>query len=242
MSDIRLQNVVIGYHPLKPISQPINLHMEQGEIIAFIGRNGAGKSTLLKSISGQIKTLSGQILINGTEIHSLSLEQRSQLLSVVTTGNDRVTHFSVEESIALGRHCHTNFLGTLQQTDKEIIDETIQLLKIGHLRKKQMGELSDGERQRVALARALVQETPFLLLDEPTSHLDYPSRIELFQLLQSLSSEKHIGILISTHELDLTLRFCQRLWCYFPDGKVTSHLSTEITGDRLNTLYATTVF
>ena len=235
MSSICLQDVVIGYAADVPISLPLCLSVEQGEVVAFIGKNGVGKSTLLKTIAGLVPPLRGKLS------HTGQLEG-GRLLSLVTTGRETPTLFTVEESISLGRFPYTNGWGTLRQEDWKIIDEIVSLLKLEKLRGRKLTELSDGERQRVAIARALVQQAPFLLLDEPSSYLDYPSRIALFQLLQELAHERNIGILFSTHEVELCQRFCDRIWCYYPDGSVISFLPKELNERVMNEIFDTQLF
>jgi iron complex transport system ATP-binding protein len=140
--------------------------------VALIGVNGVGKSTLLRSLSGLQESLSGEIIINDTPLHNLTPQERSEYISLVLTEQPISKNLSVLELIALGRQPYTNWIGSLSSDDLQHINTAIELVNIEVLRDKKCYELSDGQLQKVLIARALAQNTPVIILDEPTTHLD----------------------------------------------------------------------
>ena len=215
MSFLQLKGVSIGYQNHKQthiVQSGLNLTADEGEMIALIGKNGCGKSTLLRSIATLQPILGGTILLKGKDIHTLKSKERAQLLSVVLTRQDRVASFTVRELIAIGRDPYTGWLGSLSSNDIEVIRQSIKMTDLDGFTERSVHELSDGERQRVFIARALAQDTPLILLDEPTSHLDLPNRIKIMLLLQKLARETGKTIFISTHELETAIQVADKLW------------------------------
>lgn len=217
MSEVILQtrHLAIGY-PLKKnnakrVQESLNLEMRAGEMIALVGSNGAGKSTLLRSLCGLQKCLEGEIIIQGKEMQSLSPSAKAKTISVVLTHHADTNLLSVKEVVSIGRQPYTNWIGTNSEMDDEIIRQSLSTVQISHLTERRLSELSDGEKQKVWIAMALAQNTPIILLDEPTSHLDYKNKTEIFKLLKLLSQTGK-SILISTHEIDLSLQYADQLW------------------------------
>ncbi len=181
-------------------------------MIAIIGPNGCGKSTLLRTLAGLQKPLLGDIYVDNEKINKKSIQEKSKLISLVLTDPVRVGGLSVFDMVSMGRFPYTNWLGNLTAIDKEKIEEAICLMKLEEFRNRSLSELSDGERQRVMIAKALVQDTPIILLDEPTAHLDLNNRIEIITLLRSISTNTSKSIILSTHELDLALKLTNKIW------------------------------
>lgn len=152
---------------------------------------------------GFIPTLEGNVFIENQLTSQISPQQLARKISIVNTERVRMNYFLVSDFIGLGRFPYTNFIGQMSDTDKTIIYDTIQALSIEHLITKYLSQLSDGELQKVLIARALVQDTPIVLLDEPTTHLDLVNRFHIFQLLKKLTVNKLI--VLSTHEVELAL-------------------------------------
>ena len=209
MNEITIQDLTIGY--LKPLAKDLNGSIQKGDFIALVGQNGVGKSTFLRTVCGLQLKLSGQVLIDKQPIESYSNKEISKKISVVLTGKPESLNLTVVELVALGRHPYTGWLGTLTAKDKSKIEEAITAMEINYIATKKLNELSDGQLQKAAIARALAQDTDFIFLDEPTSHLDLRNRIDVFQLLSKISKEK--GILISTHEVDQAVKVCDTFWC-----------------------------
>lgn len=194
------------------IAQQISAQLSEASLTALVGVNGAGKSTLLRTLTGEQKALEGALTLHGKALNDYSRGERARQIAVVLTQSVEAPQMLAEEVVALGRLPYTNLMGSLKSTDLEVVNHAIRVTGITHLRQRRIGSLSDGERQRVMLAKALAQETPFILMDEPTAFLDYPSRTETFMLLRKLAHEERKSILLSTHDLDLALKCCDQIW------------------------------
>lgn len=206
---VELKEVSVGYQT--PLVEGANALLESGDLVALLGRNGAGKSTLLRHLAGLLPLLSGTVLVGGQPIHQLSESQRARLMSVVTTRRSRAPQLTAFEVVGLGRSPYTNRMGRLSNHDRAVVEESLELVGISHLAHRYVSQISDGENQRVMIARALAQDTPVILLDEPTAFLDLPNRYDLALLLKRLSSERQKVIVFSTHDLDIALQLCNRI-------------------------------
>lgn len=205
--DIIIENLSIGYKDKTAVATDINVTFRGGRLSCLIGENGAGKSTLLKTISGFLAPREGNIGFCDKPLKSMSHSQMARMVSIVLTGNSNIQNMTVEETIGLGRSPYTGFFGVLTAKDKEIVADAITKTGIDDLAKRMMQTLSDGERQKVMIARALAQQTPLILLDEPTAFLDYPSKAGTMALLQRLAHNEGKTIILSTHDLELATRF-----------------------------------
>ncbi|HEY9886008.1 MAG TPA: ABC transporter ATP-binding protein [Vampirovibrionales bacterium] len=193
------------------IAQNIELEIAEGDLVGLIGVNGVGKSTLLRSLSGVQPTLNGEIHILNKSLKEISTEQLAQTISVVLTEQPISKNLSVSELIALGRQPYTNWIGSLSENDREKIQSAIELVNIKSLKYKKCFELSDGQLQKVLIARALAQDTPLIILDEPTTHLDMYHQAYVLKLLKKLTTETNKSILFATHEINLALQLCDKL-------------------------------
>jgi iron complex transport system ATP-binding protein len=191
---------------------PLTLEVQRGQLVCLIGPNGAGKSTLLRTIAGLHPPLKGNVEINGRDIRLLSPIQRAQTVSLVLTDKVRTHHLDVYSLVALGRYPWSSWLGGLSDKDRAAIEWAIDSAGVRPFLDRKINTLSDGEHQKVMLARALAQDTPLLILDEPTAHLDLPSRIRLMRLLHRLARQTGKGVLLSTHELELALQVADEVW------------------------------
>lgn len=212
---IELKNLSIGYltnNNRKVVASDINADIFSGELTCLLGANGIGKSTLLRTLSAFQPKLEGQINIEGKEIETYSEKQLSTLIGVVLTEKCDIKNMSARELIGLGRSPYTGFWGTLSDEDRAIVDKSISMVKIENLASRMVHTLSDGERQKVMIAKALAQETPIIFLDEPTAFLDFPSKVEIMQLLHRLSRETNKTIFLSTHDLELALQIADKIW------------------------------
>jgi len=210
-----LENVSVGYFIRKKpffVQQQLNLSAQKGELIALIGNNGCGKSTLLRSIAYLQPLLSGKIFIENKNIATLTPNERARLISIVLVGQQAIASFTVRELIAIGRDPYTGWFGNLSASDESIIEWSIEMTNLKGFENRNIHELSDGERQRVFIARALAQDTPLILLDEPTSHLDLSNRVKILLLLQKLAHKTGKIILISTHELETAMQVADKIW------------------------------
>ena len=212
---IELNNLSIGYqtkHGVKTVAKDINGTIKSGELTCLLGANGVGKSTLLRTLSSFQPKTGGEIRLQGKEIAEYSDKQLSRLIGVVLTEKPDVRNMSVQELVSLGRSPYTGFCGTYSKEDLQVVDEAIAMVGIEALGKRMVHTLSDGERQKVMIAKALAQQTPVIFLDEPTAFLDYPSKVEVLQLLSRISREAGKVIFLSTHDVELALQMADTIW------------------------------
>ena len=208
---ITLEQLSVGYKGFSPVVTGINVEIKSGELTCLIGPNGIGKSTLLKTLTGFLPKLGGRLLLDGRDIDLLSQHERAKYISIVLTYKTDVQNLSVAKMVGMGRMPYTGFWGKFNADDREIVAEAINMVGINHLKDRMVQTLSDGERQKVMIAKALAQQTPIILLDEPTSFLDFPSKVEMLQLLHRLAKETDKVVFLSTHDLELALRIADRL-------------------------------
>ncbi len=202
--DYILQSLSIGYSH-KVIAADINAQIKGGELTCLIGRNGTGKSTLMRTLAGFLKPLGGSALLDGRDVGRLSPAERSHLISVVLTDRVDIDGMRVKDLVSVGRQPYTGFFGKMSSDDEEVVNKAIADVGMTDFAGRQVNSLSDGERQKVMIAKALAQQTPVILLDEPTAFLDYPSKKEMFQMLSQLCHEQGKAVLVSTHDLDIAL-------------------------------------
>ena len=221
---ITIRNLATGYkgkHKTHIVARDINASIYAGELTCLLGANGAGKSTLLHTLSGFLPKLSGEIRIMNKEVEKYSDADMSKVISVVLTEKCDLRNMTVEEMVALGRSPYTGFWGVLKKGDKEIVSRAIAGVGIEVLTGRMMHTLSDGEKQKVMIAKALAQETPVIFLDEPTAFLDFPSKVEMMQLLHRLSRDTGKTIFMSTHDLELALQIADKVWMMDKENGVT---------------------
>ena len=183
---IQLKELTLGYGQ-RILLDKVSARITGGQLVALLGRNGTGKSTLLRAIMGLEKPQTGEIVLQGKNIASLKPEKLARNISFVTTDKVRIANLRCEDVVALGRAPYTNWIGQLQPADQERVDKAMQLVGMSGYADKTMDKMSDGECQRIMIARALAQDTPVVLLDEPTAFLDLPNRYELCLLLKKLA-------------------------------------------------------
>lgn len=215
MSILNTHNLSIGYRKNKScttIISGLDLELKQGVLAALVGANGIGKSTLLRTLVGNQQPIAGIVNINNQNLSTISKKELSHLLSIVNTDRTQAGGLTVRELVALGRQPYTGFLGILDKNDQRIISESMQSAGISHKANHFLAELSDGERQKAMIAKALAQQTPIIILDEPTAFLDVESRLETMLLLHRLAHEQNKAILLSSHDLSQSLMLADELW------------------------------
>lgn len=208
---ISISHLSVGYSPSLPVISDINIEVKSGQLTCLIGENGIGKSTLLKTLAGFLPKMGGDLLLDNRDIHSFSQRELARQVSIVLTQKPDVQNLTTEEIIGLGRSPYTGFFGRLRADDRAVVDDAITAVGIEKLRGRMIQTLSDGERKKVMIAKALAQQTPVILLDEPTAFLDFPSKAETFQSLRRMAHERDKLILLSTHDLELAVRFADCL-------------------------------
>ncbi len=212
---LELQNLSIGYqqnNSSKIIRQNIDLQATTGELIALIGTNGAGKSTLLRTIVNLQKPLSGKIFIKNNNLNNYTTSKLSEIISFVSTEIIEAPELKVFDLVALGRFPYTNWFGKLSESDNSMISNSLQAVGMTNFRQKYISQLSDGERQRVMIARTLAQNTPMIVLDEPTAFLDLNNKYEIVNLLHTLAKQFHKTIIFSTHDINIAIREADKIW------------------------------
>ena len=230
---IEIEGLAIGYGGKKAavtVAGSINATLRRGEVVALVGRNGAGKSTLLRTLAGYRQPLAGSLRYAGLQCGEATPASLSKLLSVVLTDTAVALNLTVRELVAIGRTPYTNFIGHLRACDKEIVERAMAAIGILPLADRRVGTLSDGERQKCMIAKALAQETPIVMLDEPTAFLDFPSKVALFRLLKKLAVEMNKAVLVSSHDVELVLRLCDRLWL-LDDGTLHCGTAAELSAN-----------
>ncbi|QSW87695.1 ABC transporter ATP-binding protein [Flavobacterium endoglycinae] len=237
---LKTSDLNIGYKSKKgvvPIAEKLNLNFNEGKLISLVGANGIGKSTLLRTITGIQHPLSGNVFLNEKNISSYKPLELAQNLSVVLTEKLPPSNLSVFELVALGRQPYTNWIGTLTPEDITKVNEALELTQISHLAQKRHHQISDGQLQKVLIARALAQDTPLIILDEPTTHLDLLHKVSLFKLLKKLTQETQKCILFSTHDIDLAIQLSDEMIIMTPESVVQDQPCNLILNGSFNSLF-----
>jgi len=208
-------NLAIGFRESgknKVLHQDISLDLMPGELSCILGPNGAGKSTLIKTLAGFSKPLKGSVQLYDYDVESASYRELSHLLSIVLTDRVSVLHSRVFDIVSLGRYPHTSLFARLRKEDYNQIQKAMDHVGISHMRNRLFDQLSDGEKQKVLIAKGLAQDTPVIMLDEPTAFLDFPSKIEVMQILLDLTKSAGKAVVLSTHDVELALQVADRIW------------------------------
>ena len=239
METVVLRNVSIGYAVRgnrKVVAQGLNAAINGGELTCLLGCNGVGKSTLLRTLSAFQRALGGDVMLNdalGGGLRSLSgftERQLSRMIGVVLTEKPDVRNMTADELVGMGRSPYTGFWGSLSGDDRRMVADAMGMVGIGSLRGRMVHTLSDGERQKVMIAKALAQQTPVIYLDEPTAFLDYPSKVEMMQLLRRLAHGEQKTVFLSTHDVELALQLADRLWLMEP-GRLSVGTPRQLADD-----------
>lgn len=245
-STLVLKDLAVGYHQKgesKVVLSQLQTKLNPGHLVALLGPNGVGKSTLLRTMAGIAKPISGSVLLNETDINNLPLRERAQAVSLVLTGEIATTNLTVRELVSLGRIPYTSWSGRLSTEDQRVIEQAISWCNIGYLAQEKVGQISDGQRQKAMIARALTQDGPIMLLDEPTAHLDLPNKAEIMHLLRKLAHQRDKAILVSTHDLHLSLQFADHLWLASCENPIIEGLPEDLmVSGKLGDLFSHPAF
>ena len=228
---IELRHLTVGYGT-KAVLFDINQTLSAGQMVCLLGANGVGKSTILRTLAGFLPPLSGNVLLEGRDLLSLSLSERSQAVSIVLTERVDVPYMKVIDLVGMGRSPYTGFFGTLTEEDRAIVGEAIEMVGIGNLAQRTVDTLSDGERQKAMIAKALAQQTPVILLDEPTAFLDFHAKVSTLRLMLRLARETNKTILLSTHDVEMAIQLSNVLWIV-QDGKIQAGTTESLTKDGI---------
>ena len=226
----------MGYS--SPVLSGLNIEVRKGEILGVLGPNGSGKSTLLKTLMNALKPITGTAFVDGSEIYRLKPDKLARKMSIMLTDRVEVGFLTGYEVVALGRYPYIDAFGRLSINDSKTIEECLQLVNAGHLADRFFSEMSDGEKQKVLIARALAQEPEVILMDEPTSYLDARHKIEVMLLLRRIATEKNIAIILTTHDVELALRICDRVVLVKNGGIVADGIPEEtLTPEIMRDVY-----
>lgn len=206
------EKLTVGYDGI-PLIREIEMQVRRGEILTLIGPNGGGKSTILKSITRQLKTISGTVYLENENLQKLSGKELSQKMAVVLTERMQSELMTCEDIVATGRYPYTGTLGILTDEDRAKVREAMELVHALDLCDRDFKAISDGQRQRIMLARAICQEPEIIILDEPTSYLDIRHKLELLSILKKLVAQSQVAVIMSLHELDLAQKVSDRVIC-----------------------------
>lgn len=238
--NLSTQHLATGYQKgsqKMTIHKDISIELHCGQLIGLIGVNGVGKSTLLRTLAQIQPALSGHIEINNRDISQLSAYELAQQISVVLTDGLPSSNLTVQELVALGRQPYTNWFGKLADNDKRIIDQAIALTEIDSIKHKRHDELSDGQLQRVLIARALAQDTPIILLDEPTTHLDLSYQVSLLKLLQQISHQENKCVVYATHDINTAIKITDQMIVLTPDKSIQDTIDNIVESGVLESLF-----
>ena len=231
MAILTTHDMAVGYgqgNKRTILLSDLNLSLEQGTLVALLGKNGAGKSTLLRALTCDSQPINGSVEIDGKPSDEISKRDLSRLIALVATERIMGGAFTIRELVALGRQPHTGFLGRLSRHDDEVVRQSLEAVGIAHKAEQHVAVLSDGERQKAMIAKALAQETPIIVLDEPTAFLDVASRIETMKLLHSLAREQNKAVLLSSHDISQSLLLADELWVIIQDREVVTGSTEQV--------------
>lgn len=230
MQTIQLYNLSIGYGKHAVVSD-INATLNSGRLTCLLGRNGVGKSTLLRTLAGFIPPIAGEIYIQGTPLERLSHQELAEKISVVLTERMDIRNLTATELVGLGRTPYTGFWGVLSDEDHKIVSNAMQLVGIEQLAERNISSLSDGERQKAMIAKALAQQTPIIILDEPTAFLDFQSKVDTLRLLAQLAHELDKTVFLSIHDIELALQITDEIWLLDNQQKLHTGTTKQLIED-----------
>ena len=233
---IEIKDLSIGYSR-RTILSGLNAVIPSGTFVVMAGCNGSGKSTLLRTLAGLLPPVSGKIIYDGKDLSSLSIPERSRLLSFVNTEKVRIPGLSCHDLVALGRSPYTGWSGSLSSADESAIEKALSLAGMSSFSSRMLDTMSDGECQMASIARAIAQDTPVILLDEPTAFLDWPNRRKTALLLKRLSTEAHKTVICSTHDLEVALQFSDLLLLLTTQGLYLAPPSSPALRSRLKAAF-----
>lgn len=233
---IEVDDLTFGFTD-EAVLDGVSLSVETGELVGLIGPNGAGKTTLMRLVSGVLEPASGSITLDGDVVSTLSPEAISRRVAVVPQQTELSFDFSIRDVIEMGRHPYQGRFERLRPADREMVSVAMDLTDTAHLADRPFSAISGGERKRVLIARAIAQDTPALLVDEPTASLDINHQVAVFELLRERLTED-TGILAAVHDLNHAARYCDRL-VLLADGGVQAvgDPATVLDPDLLQSAY-----
>lgn len=229
---IQAVDLSFAYTPGKILLENLNLSVARGGFLGLLGPNGSGKTTILKLLSGFLKPLSGQVLLNRQRISALDSRKRAGMLAVVPQFVMTPMPYTVKQIVEMGRTSRLPLFSPLRRHDHEIVEQAAADMDLQDLRNNRFNELSGGERQRTIIASALAQEPELLLLDEPTAALDLGHKIKLMRILKTLQA-RGIAIMVISHDIELMARYCDSLTLLYRGKVIASGAASDVIEPRL---------
>lgn len=234
---IRVEALCCAYGD-KVILNGLDLNIQEGAMCAVLGSNGCGKTTLMRCLSGLIEPQSGKIALAGRPLKDYTTKQLAQTLSLVRQQANTDMEFSAFEIVLMGRNPYQKRLQNESESDWKIVEECMNMTNTWHLRFSTPSQMSGGELQRVMIARALAQQTPVMLLDEPTSNLDIAHQMEIMQLLCDINRNEKKTIMIVVHDLNLAYGYCPNLLLLDKGNKVFyGDMKDGLTPERIRQVF-----
>lgn len=227
---IELRNLTTGYKD-KTVSRNLNAQLQPGQLTCLIGPNGTGKSTLLRTIANFQPAIDGTVLVAGKPIGSYKSEELARLISIVLTDNTHIKGLTTFEVVGMGRSPYTGFWGRLTADDRKMVEKCIDRVGVSHVAQQPIETLSDGERQKTMIAKAIAQETPIILLDEPTAFLYFPNKVGVMLMLRQLAHDMGKTVLMSIHDIDLALQIADNIWLLDDGGQLISGTPRQLCDD-----------
>lgn len=222
---LEIKQAHIGYE--KPLINTINATLKLGDVALLMGNNGVGKTTLIKTLLKQLPLLSGQILINGEDINTYNSKSIAELISIVFSKSEIPSNYTVFDLISFGKYIHYPYYFKLNKKDIQEIEDIISRLQLEQYRDTLLIHLSDGNLQKVFIGRALAQNSPVIILDEPTTHLDEDNKLMILKLLRDLAKNDQKLVLFSSHDWRLAKEFSDQLW-WVKNNLMISGLTEEV--------------
>lgn len=214
------RDLAVGYRRRPPVLADINVSVKPGEVVCVLGVNGIGKSTLLRTLAGMQKPLAGTVTLAGADLATLTRHDIARAVAVLLTDRIAIGALPAYRLVELGLYPHVSWTGALSEADRKSVADAIAAVGARHLAHRDVNELSDGERQRIMIARALAQRPALLLLDEPAAFLDVLARVEMMAMLRRLARDQGVAVVMSSHDLELSLRTADTIWLIDKGGRV----------------------
>jgi iron complex transport system ATP-binding protein len=222
---LSIRSISVNYGEVE-ILHDLSLTVEAGQVVSLIGPNGAGKTTLIRAISGVLPLRSGSVMVDEQDLVTISIAERARLLAVVPQARRLPPEYSVQQAVLMGRTPYLGWLGNPSKTDYEKTRWAIDRTQISDFTERRVDELSGGEQQLVLVARALAQDSPVILLDEPTAHLDLRHQATILDLVHNLARERGLAVLMSLHDLNLVSLYSDRI-ALLSDGQILAFGSPQ---------------
>jgi len=240
---ILLESLRIGYAAgkhTKELIPPITASSDSGELIAVIGRNGIGKSTLLRTLTGLQESLGGRMFLNNKNICEYNRMDLARKIGYISTEIVRASNMTVFNLVSLGRFPHTNWLGRIDRASQIAIENSLEKTGLTALRKRNISELSDGERQKAMISRVLAQDTDIMIMDEPTAFLDISSKYEIINLMLELTREGKT-IIFSTHDFNIAVNQADKIWIMLDSGLLEGAPEDLMLGGSFDHLFESAI-